>query len=266
MKIALLLTGQLRTVDMVKYLHMNTLISKYDTDVFISIDLDNSLQRLKMNNTEKTKLEHVQDVINYFNPIDYIINDNFEDEFIKLQEKCRIDITIRKRLFQQYRTVYNAYKLLINHINETNKEYDLIIRLRFDQFIWTNNYYIFKNLKMIDNRIIIYDEENTNKLNEISKDLKLTFDEIEDNTVYVFGFGDYLHYKYANEQFWYHNSKLINIMSKFYDNMLELIVNCSQIINGSECLNEFMFYTFLTNNNINLKKTNISGIFVREFV
>lgn len=34
MKVAVLLTGQLRTFEMVKHLHMNALISKYNADVF----------------------------------------------------------------------------------------------------------------------------------------------------------------------------------------------------------------------------------------
>mgnify|MGYP003349554611 CR=1 FL=1 len=32
-----------------------------------------------------------------------------------------------------------GYTLLKEYIEKTNIKYDIIIRLRFDQFIWTNN-------------------------------------------------------------------------------------------------------------------------------
>ena len=41
MTIAILLTGQLRTFEMVKYLHMNSLIKQYNADVFLGIDVSN---------------------------------------------------------------------------------------------------------------------------------------------------------------------------------------------------------------------------------
>ena len=44
MKIAILLTGQLRTVDVCKYIVFNSIIKKYNTDVFLSIDINNNLQ------------------------------------------------------------------------------------------------------------------------------------------------------------------------------------------------------------------------------
>lgn len=41
--------------------------------------------------------------------------------------------------------------------------------------------------------------------------------------------------------------------------------NNNQIENKGALI-ECIFYLFLSNNNINLKKSNISGIFIREFI
>lgn len=55
MKIAILLTGNLRTVEMVKHLHMNSLIKPYNADVFLGIDTSNKLQVEYQNSTEDTE-------------------------------------------------------------------------------------------------------------------------------------------------------------------------------------------------------------------
>ena len=101
-KIAILLTGQLRTVNLVKYLHMNTLISKYNADVFMGVDIDNSLQSENKNSKNTTSLKDVQEVINFFKPVDYFIMKNFNDEFIKLEKNCNFSLSCYKILFQQY--------------------------------------------------------------------------------------------------------------------------------------------------------------------
>ena len=87
MKIALLLTGQLRTVDMVKYLHMNSIIKKYDTDVFLRIDLNNTKQCEYKNNTDNTHLDYTKEIISFFNPIDYYICNDYSTEFKILKKK-----------------------------------------------------------------------------------------------------------------------------------------------------------------------------------
>ena len=265
-KIAILLTGQLRTCEMVKYLHMNSLISKYNSDVFLSIDLDNTLQCENKNSKNKTSLQKVKNIVDYFNPIDYFVLENFDNEFHKLQSNTKIDLTPHKILFQQYHVVNNAYQMLIRYMEKTNTTYDMIIRLRFDQFIWTDETHIFENLIMIDNKII-YNDENTYLIDKHSKNNKIIFDEIDNNNnIYLFGFGDFLHYKYANDQFWYHNSRIIDVISNFYNNMLEILQYCNDNNIGSDgALIEFMYYTYLTNNNINMKQSRVKGIFIREF-
>ena len=57
-------------------------------------------------------------------------------------------------------------------------------------------------------------------------------------------------------------------MFEFYDNMLDIVKYCINQIGDIEnnCLTEYIFYTYITNNNIDLKKSNIRGIFIREFL
>jgi hypothetical protein len=265
-KIAVLLTGQLRTCDMLKYLHINTLISKYDADLFLSINLNNEYQNQNLNSHKKSEESHAKEIIDFFNPIDYVIHYDFSDELNKLQYNTQINLMKYQLILQQYWIVKNAYNLLINHIHKTNQQCDFIIRLRFDQFIWTDTTNIFDKLIM-ENNNIIYNKENIELIDKHSKENKIEFDEIADNHIYLLGLGDFFHYKYANDQFWYHNSKLIGLMHAFYDNLVELLIYCeNNEIGNNGCLIECAFYTYLSKNNVIMQKSNVRGIFVREFI
>ena len=267
MKVAVLLTGQLRTFEMVKYLHMNSLILKYNADVFLGINISNKFQNTpNKNHTIQTNIEIVNNAINFFNPIDTFILDDFTDEFNKIKSNSNeFNILQFQAMFEQYYVVKNTYKMLIDNINK-GKEYDLIIRLRFDQFIFSDEVPIAP--KLYDNILetILYNEDNTNILKDYTKDKKFIFDEVNDNTVYVFGFGDFKHYKYANDQFFYHNQSILTQMFNFYDNIVSLLKYCEENkIGNLGAIYECIFYLYITKfNNINLKKSNISGIFIRE--
>ena len=101
MKVAVLLTGQLRTFEMVKYLHMNALISKYNADVFLGIDICNKYQCEYKNSNVETDSQIVNKAIDFFKPIDTFILDNFTEEFNKLKLCKKIDISQFKLLFRQ---------------------------------------------------------------------------------------------------------------------------------------------------------------------
>ena len=103
-------------------------------------------------------------------------------------------------MFQQYYVVKNTYKLLLNHINNGN-HYDLIIRLRFDQFIFSDEVHIPSQIYDTSYNAILYNQQNNDILKKWTEDKTFIFDEIEDNTLYVFGIGDFKHYKFANDQF-----------------------------------------------------------------
>ena len=126
MKVAVLLTGQLRTFEMVKYLHMNALIKQYNADVFLGIDISNKLQVEYTNSIVDTEEQYVINAINFFKPIDTFVLKNFSLEGVPNND-------IRR--FRQYYLVKNTYKILKTHIDNNDIKYDLIIRLRFDQYI-----------------------------------------------------------------------------------------------------------------------------------
>ena len=255
MKIALLLTGQLRTFDMLKYLHMNSIIKKYDTDVFLGIDVDNALQCEYKNSTNKTDRTIVEKAIDFFIPKDYFVLEEFNNENKSFE-----------LLFRQYYVVHNVYKLLINYIEKTETNYDIIIRLRFDQFLFNEKQNIGKDLLLNNNNEIIYSENNMKRMDSYSKKNIILFEkEIMDNDIYLLGFGDFKHYKYANDQFCYHNSKILDTMCNFYNEISNLMEYCDKNKIGNDgALIETIFYLYLTKNKINLKKSEICGIFVRE--
>ena len=114
---------------------------------------------------------------------------------------------------------------------------------------------------------IIYSKENIEKLNAISKENKIMIPSLIDNNIYVFGWGKYKHYNYANDQFWYHDHNLIKKIYNFYDDMPRLLSIAIKNNKGQEgALIEHLWYRYIVNNNINLNKSVIIGEFVREFV
>ena len=249
MKVAVLLTGQLRTFEMVKHLHMNALISKYNADVFLGINPDNNHVNTKIKNNCKTDSETISKAIAFYKPIDTFILDKFDfgDDWTR-------------RLFIQYYVVKHTYKMLIHHSTTHTIKYDLIIRLRFDHFIYSKDVPIPHQINPN-----IYDIHNSDIINNHTVDKKFIFDEINNNTLYVFGFGVHEHYKYANDQFFYHNHSLIQIMFEFYDNLFTIKKYCNtNNIGNKGAMIECMLYLYITKfNNINLKHSSIGGIAVR---
>ena len=253
MKVALLLTGQLRTYDMVKDIQMNCLIHPYDTDVFMSIDLDNSLQTAHRNPTSITDISKAMAAIEFFKPLDYCITDS--------------PPVVPIPRMRQYLVVKKAYELLKNYKAKTNTTYDLIIRLRFDQILYPGKVDIRSKLERtvsgIFNDNIIYNETNRILLNTLSIDKKILLHHIEDNIIHVFGFGDYKHYKYVNDQFYYHNESLLNSMYDLYDNIPQLSAICDAQNIKNDARTEYIFYLYLQQMGIIYKRTHITGEFVR---
>jgi hypothetical protein len=275
MRVAILLTGQLRTNKLCRFLHKNILLDKYDVDIFMSIDKTNNIQNDYVNSTKTSELIDIENAISFYRPVRYFINENYDNEYNNLMEKMKekgidkvTNISALRGVYQQYFVVMKAYELLINYSKENNVEYDYIIRLRFDQFIWneTEDFFSFRNNFFDDNGNILYNNENTEKLKFLSPPLKLELDYPEDNVVTVFGFGDFHHYKYVNDQFFIHNSKLIPVFYGFYDEILSIVDECAKTVYPDKGAHyEHIFYKFLIRHNIEYKRSVISGVFVREF-
>ena len=272
-KVALLLTGQLRTWNMCKIL-VDKLKQDYDIDIFLSIDANNLLQNEYENNTQLSQKDEIDAVIKYFLPKDIFISYEYSenDYLTKLlpnkkvytpmnripnyvgniicgdntnnlinikqlfyNNNCELtqkydNLKLYKKIFEQYYIVYKAYELLEKYIETTSTNYDLIIRLRFDQFIWNtnNNHFEKYNFQSIDNdkNKILFNQYNITQTINNFDIIKLTLDNGKDNTIQVFGGGCYKYYAYVNDQFWCHKMDLLLKMKNFYTNLHNIINDC----------------------------------------
>jgi len=73
MKIALLITGQLRTYTLCKSNIKSLIIDTYDADVYLSIDRSNALQVDNANPVDPTQDATIADALAFFKPIDHVI-------------------------------------------------------------------------------------------------------------------------------------------------------------------------------------------------
>ena len=266
MKIALIITGQLRTYKLCGIILKNTIIDKYDTDVFLSINKFNGLQNENLNSKIDNNNNDINEAIQFFNPKDIFINNGYDDIFENLEvNKTRIE---NRLILEQYYIVQQGYKLLIDYSKNNNVKYDAIIRVRFDQFIWSDSANILSKIILGNNDNgqikIIYNKENIELANNYSKDLKMDIDIPYNNEIFVFGSGIInSNYSWVNEQFWIHSMDLIHTMSKFYDNIPNII---NEVVSIENCpYFELIFSIFLNNNNIPLIKSKIHGQFCYEY-
>jgi hypothetical protein len=263
MKIAVLMTGQLRSFTMLKDLHYNTIISQYDTDVFLGIDSSNQLQTANENSSHNTNKNYIQEAQDFFNPIKSHISQGVD--------LSSIEPKVCPQLFGQYYLVKNTYKLLKDHIEDTNAKYDLILRLRYDQLLFSEDvpYLDLLARKIPYNKnTTIYNESNQKLLSEYSQGKKFKFEKLNDNELYVFGFGQFPNsdYQYANDQFFYHTESLIDDIYKFYDYLPELMNKAlKERKKPYGGFIENLFHTYITEYcNKKLRKSNIHGVFVRD--
>jgi len=170
------------------------------------------------------------------------------------------------KIFRQYFIVNECYKMLVEHIIKTGTKYDLIIKLRFDQIIWSDNEYFLSICEKNITNDPIYNKFNINIIKENTLGVQLHLDNPEENTIKVFGGGIIKTYGYVNDQFWTHGMDLIQTMGKFYNTMFQLINTVHKEhmpYSGGNI--EHIFLRFLFDNNIKIKKTIIKGRFIREF-
>jgi len=301
MKVAILLTGQLRTWKMCKYI-IDNLKQNYDVDLFMSIDLSNKNQHAYKNTTQENSLDDLKEAVDYYKPISFYHNSNYKNnsfsekirtnnyikeekyilendellessfetsdtlkfkkmfirnEFSNLENKDSFNLKNTKVIGEQYFFVYKAYELLEQHISNTNKHYDTIIRTRFDQLIW--------NIPFFSSEDTLYNEENINKMNILLSNVKFDIDKPNNNSIYVFGGGVYCNYAYVNDQFFAHNMSLIPTMKNFYEELPNIISNCfERFWPFYGCWIEHFFCNYLFSNNIIIKRSVLSGKFIRE--
>lgn len=247
MKIALLLTGQLRTINLVKYLYLYGIVDKYDTDIFMSINADNS------------QAESVNDIINFFQPKRHFVMTSFDEILPKRYFKKY------NQMYQQYFIVDKAYQLVKEYINETGTNYDVVTRLRLDQFLYAENLDdIYPKLDKKECGDIIYNDHNISLFENEIKDCKIPFYHVLNREIYVLGYGKYDHFDYVNDQFFYHDSTLIDTMLLYYKNLNRLLdIAINQEGNKGRCLYEHIFNIFLRENGLIVKNANLVSHFIR---
>tara|TARA_Y100000389_G_scaffold202678_1_gene248692 strand:+ start:47 stop:442 length:396 start_codon:yes stop_codon:yes gene_type:complete len=130
--------------------------------------------------------------------------------------------------------------------------------LRFDQLIWNETFFNEKDTKYNNQNII-------NLKNKLEK-INLKIDIPENNNIYVFGGGIYKNYAYVNDQFFIHNNSLVNTLTKFYKELPSIIDDTlNTFYPNYGCWIEHFFTKFLINHNIKIRRSILSGIFIREF-
>lgn len=287
MKIAILLTGNLRTWRLCGHIIKNCLIDQYDCDVFMSIDLDNTLQHENQNFSSDTILNEIEDAIEFYKPKKVFTGNGYTDNLLdkiltettycvaspspkvelknsqyyinlfsisKTIIKQKIDRMSMKIIFEQYFYVKKAYELLQEYITENQTDYDKIIRLRFDQLIWSDEFYV----ELQSNNVgVIYNDQNIEFVKNLNR--KLQMDTPLTNEIYVFGCGIY--HNYVNDQFWVHGKDLITYMKSFYDILPDIINSCSEAYPSFGAYIEHFFALYLKN--LKIMRSCVSGVFVR---
>jgi hypothetical protein len=241
----------------------------------MSIDGNNLLQTEQKNSTAATTQTDISDAIEFFSPIDHFVSYDYTDEFNNVLLKLDMtnilkyaNINYIKLTFQQYYIVEKAYKMLESHIDRTGTKYDLIVRLRFDQYLCSDSTtnILSKLIRIPDTNKIIYNDENIKIMKTVTKDLTIELDTDVPNQVHVFGYGPFHHYHYVNDQFFTHGQHLISTVSKFYKEMPSIINKCAVTVYPTKgCTPEYLWYMFLMNHNITIARSKNSGFFIREF-
>jgi len=293
MRVALILSGQIRTFDVAKCV-IQRIKDKYPCDVFMGIDPNNLHQNEYENSRDPTADEVVQGVKNFVGPVQSYVFDEeeFDKSYSRAKSRLLTHMRIPKRteprkelvamngvhweisklfddskevydrgyvdpdhflvIFRQYFLVNECYKMLLDHIKSNSANYDVIVRLRFDQIIWSGESKQWVAGQSIEKYHADYAASD------------ISFVEQETNTISVFGCGQIETYAYANDQFWTHGMDLVQNMSTFYDNLPDTISRSHRehgIYAGGNI--EHYFLRHLLDHGISLKKTNLSGQFVR---
>jgi hypothetical protein len=231
------------------------------------------------NAVNETQDNQILDAISWYQPVSYVVTDqpdhSVPDELDK-QLSPFVSLWRTRLLFAQYATVKKAYELLKKHMETTGTQYDLVIKLRFDQLLWDKDTtFVHECLEKSNEGAspfnqemdIIYNQVNIDIIKAISKRYSLALDTGHPNTLYTFGFGLVHGYPTVNEQFWVHGPDLIDRFATFYDEMPALFLDCTRTFFPDRgCLIEHLFYKFTFKYRINLRKTICLGVLVREFL
>jgi len=125
MKKAVIITGQLRTNELVKWFHKNSFFDD-NCDIFLSIDTDNEIQLLYKNDTDKTSNNLVEETIKFYKPKKYYIGN--------------IDVD-KKIIYEDYKDLCNKpleYYDIENLNDQKQKEINLFLIDQEEQYMKKN--------------------------------------------------------------------------------------------------------------------------------
>lgn len=300
MHIAIILTGQLRTVELTKYFHKKMFGN--NVDYYLSIDTDNETQLLYQNNINNSSSDKINEIINFYNPKKYyvgtdadkniiyddyknLINNKifFEDKNTAEEQEMINKILIKNNIFQKLYHEKNKNKNCVQ-LSETalkgifrqyyfvNKGYELL-----NEYSEENNisYDLVMRLRFdmifIDDTIeqmnfikeknqIKYCDENIELIRSSTIPI-LKLDNCLTNTIDIIGYGVYENYIYVNDFYWTHGNDLIKIMSKYYSEMNNIIKKCAETMFPIYGASiEHYLACFLFNNNVNLSLTKLNRL------
>lgn len=266
MKIALLLTGQLRTVDVCKHILKYALIDKYDVDVYMAIDTSNDIQDVYRNSIGKTSAGAIAEAVQFFQPVDLFVSSvyDYKDEIdagTQVLLKSYIAERYLQLILRQYYFVHKCYQMM----KSSGRCYDHIMRVRFDQFLWTDKTALaFETMKCTSGDIAKQNIDIT-KLIDVVKPLTFELDQATARTIRVLGLGQVHGYSYVNDQFLSHGSDINEVMSQFYSEIPKILVECTKTFFPNRgCVIEHVLHNFLCKYYVKVEKSVFNGVFVRE--
>lgn len=141
--IALIISGQPRTNKLTRWFHKNLLMNNYECDVFLSIDTDNSIQLLYKNSKEELEQTEIQEILDFYKPVDYYITDRQTKKIIK-----KSNIKIKEKPAKYYETS-NIDEKIINQylIGTDNKIMDNKLTIKKTFYVSNCENYIHVNNK-----------------------------------------------------------------------------------------------------------------------
>lgn len=304
MKIAILLTGNLRSWRICCHILKKSILDHYDCDIFMSVDLKNNIQNENKNLPNDTSLNELNDAINFYNPkkVYYATNYDFTDEYTKLKniktakiyEKGTIDISFNndvyafsksyddtkinqivpitfnnnyfKAIYAQYFNVLKCYELMSEYSKDNNINYDIVMRLRFDHFILDTNTINIRSLFQTTDEQILYNDHNIEIAKHIDN-IKIHLSYPADNSIYVIGAGSFCGYAYVNDWFWITNRNTASVVWVFYEHLINIVKeSCETYYPFYGAAIEHFFYKHLVKNNIMIKQSCITGQVTRTLL
>lgn len=300
MKVAILLTGNLRSWRICCHILKKSIIDHYNCDVFMSVDSKNNIQNFYKNSTNDTELSELNDAISFYKPKKvYYGTYDFTDEYTKLKEiktikvyeTGTIDISLNnniysfskpyddtknnkvvnsnfvynhfKPLYAQYFNALKCYELMSTYSKENNITYDLVIRLRFDHLICDpKTIESINKFQMIGGQIL-YNDYNIELAKNIDN-IKVHLSNPLNNSIYVVGMSSFNGYCIINDWFWITNADTAHIIWTFYEHLTDIIKECSITCypyHGA-CI-EHYFFKYLIKNNLTIRLSNIGGQVIR---